>query len=457
MRELFKFLISYCTALLAQLGKTLIVRIQSVTSDPVSFQTLGLWTAAVLAAFASVLYAKFFRFAELKFFYVINSYKYSGFLLTPLFFILAWWVVRRFAPEAGGSGIPQIMAADEIDYENLENRPKVDRLLSLRTAGVKVLSSLLCVFGGGAIGREGPTLQISATIFHFVGCQVRRWAPNISEHTWVVAGAAAGLASAFNTPLGGIVYAIEELGMVHFHRVRTALISGVIVSGLVAQWVLGSYLYLGYPVVGTVSFSILPAALVTGLVTGVAGALFGRLLIALVNKRLAIRSSWRLAAIAGLLGVVVAGLTFIDSRAAGPGGEVINGLLFSQAEPSYEISVIRFIGTMATYLSGAAGGIFSPSLAIGAALGGNLSRFFTEAQPSLMVLLGMIGFLTGVTRTPFTSFILVLEMTDRHSAIFPMMLVAVAAQSIAPLIDPHSFYEYMKRKYMGIERQETKS
>jgi H+/Cl- antiporter ClcA len=103
---------------------------------------------------------------------------------------------------------------------------------------------------------------------------------------------------------------------------------------------------------------------------------------------------------------------------------------------------------MMAYLTGAAGGIFSPALAIGAALGSFLSHLLHSDHGNLMVLLGMIGFLTGVTRTPFTAFILVLEMTDRHSAIFPMMLTAVVAQSAAHLVDRDGFYEHMKERWL---------
>ena len=122
--------------------------------------------------------------------------------------------------------------------------------------------------------------------------------------------------------------------------------------------------------------------------------------------------------------------------------------LFKHETADLALIAIRFAGTMAAYLSGCAGGIFSPSLAIGATIGSYLSTFVGSDHANLMVLLGMIGFLTGVTRTPFTSFILVLEMTDRHAAVFSMMLAALTAQSASLLIEPHSFYENMKHKYL---------
>jgi H+/Cl- antiporter ClcA len=135
-------------------------------------------------------------------------------------------------------------------------------------------------------------------------------------------------------------------------------------------------------------------------------------------------------------------------RVAGPGIEVMSGFLFKNDHADLMLVFVRIFGTMVSYLSGAAGGIFSPSLAIGGTIGSYLTEFFGADHHHLMVLLGMIGFLTGVTRTPFTSFILVLEMTDRHLAVFPMMLAAVAAQWAGSLIEDRSFYENVKLNYL---------
>lgn len=423
-------------------------RIVIFLTNSTNLQNLGLWISALVAGFVSVAYAWLFRIAEKQFLHLLESgHAYWVFVVTPVLFLLAWFLVRRFSPEAAGSGIPQIMAANEMDYRGAA-RNRVDQMLSPKTALVKIASSLLCVLGGGAIGREGPTLQISTSVFHFFGKQVRRFVPETAEQTWIVAGAAAGLASAFNTPLGGIVYAIEELGVVHFHRIRTALVSAVIISGLVAQWLLGSYLYLGYPHLQTIEFGFLPTILVVGLITGVLGGLFGRLLYFLLEQRRRVMDIRFLAALTIVSGLVMAALCSLTVHSAGTGVEVITGFLFRGQHSSWTLVLARYVGTMASYLSGAAGGIFSPSLAIGAAIGSWLTDTLSTQHPNLMVLLGMIGFLTGVTRTPFTSFILVLEMTDRHSAIFPMMLVALAAQSAARMTDDSSFYEHVKQVWL---------
>ena len=419
---------------------------KTLARDPRHLQNIGLWTAAVVAGLFAVAYALAFRHLE-AFAREWLSPAHAGvaYVLSPLAMLGAWALVRFLAPDAGGSGIPQIMAANDLNYEG-DDRARVDRLLSLKTMAVKVASSLLCVVGGGAIGREGPTLQISASIFHFFGRGVRRFIPNTHEQTWIVAGAAAGLAAAFNTPLGGIVYAIEELGSQHFLRVRTAVLSAVIIAGVVAQIALGSYLYLGLPSLQNINLAFLPWAIVTGAVTGLMGSTFG-LILARVSARRAGLGTWSQAAVAVGCGLIVAQLTRVSSYSIGPGVELMTDMLFRGQHADFGLVATRIFATSVSYLSGAAGGIFAPSLAMGAAVGSLLTRLLSLDHPNLMILLGMIGFLTGVVRTPFTSFILVVEMTDRHSAIFPMMITALTAQTVAHLVDAHGFYEHVKERF----------
>lgn len=431
---------------MGQWTEKLAMRLGALLRDAQHVQALALWIAAFATGLIAVEYARVFKFFETRLLTTNDLHPYAVFLISPLCLTIAWYLVRRWSPEAGGSGIPQIMAANEMDYRT--HQPAVDRLLSIRAAGIKVFSSLLAIAGGAAIGREGPTLQISACVFHFFGRRVRRFYPHLDSHTWIIAGSAAGLASAFNTPLGGIVYAIEEMGTLHFHRVKTSLFTSVIIAGLVSQWLLGPYLYLGFPKVSAGSFEFLPYAFLAGLLSGSLGACFGAFLGKAVRWRSKFTGVRAQLLIALGCGIFMAGLIWLTRSAGGSGGEVIGQLLFDHQHANPLIVVYRFLGTGISYLSGAAGGIFSPSLAVGATFGSLLEQLFKTGHGNLMVLLGMIGFLTGVTRTPFTSFILVLEMTDRHSAIFPMMVSALIANGAAHLIKTEGFYEVMKEKFL---------
>ncbi|MDH4069478.1 MAG: chloride channel protein [Ignavibacteria bacterium] len=416
---------------------------------PVStLRTFPFWIAAVIAGITAVGYAKLFHLAEQLMVDLYSGTPWILFVASPTLFLLAWWIVHRFAPEAAGSGIPQVMAANVL--LDRKEQKKADRLIAPRVAIVKVLSSLLCLLGGGAIGREGPTIQISASIFRSVGKFSKRFFQPISDQAWVIAGGAAGIAAAFNTPLGGIVFTLEELMTAHFNRLRTTVISAVILAGFMAQWLLGPYLYLGFPKVGGTDLLTLPLAVLVGSASGVMGGLFSKYLLVLVRKRLALKTFKQKALLTvGSSFVVIVLAVWVDPRSVGSGATLMSALLFESGESGFLLIIARFVATIASYLSGCAGGIFAPSLAIGASIGSELARLAPPEYTNLMILMGMIGFLSSVTRAPFTSFVLVLEMTDRHSVIFPMMIAALTGYSIARTFDPQSFYGQMRDLYAG--------
>jgi H+/Cl- antiporter ClcA len=408
---------------------------------------VGLIGAAFVSGLVAVGYAKLYKVAEVFATDLFRTHPLWLLATAPVCFVLGWLLVHRLAPRAGGSGIPQVMAAMDLE----ERRPgatAANRLLGFRIAVVKVASSLLCVATGGAVGREGPTLQITASVFFMSGTWLRRLTRVGAMETWVLAGSAAGLGAAFNTPLGGIVYAIEELASKHFNRVRTAVLTSVLVAGLVSQWLVGSYLYLGFPTVGKVGLRFIPTAFVVGIVGGLLGAAFGSALFRL-RRRSANRSRAHPAR-AGVLtalgcALVLAGLGYVDHRALGPGNRLVSDILAGETTANAELIGARVLSTSVSYLSGCAGGIFAPCLAIGASVGSWISTWWQGTNAVLLALLGMIAVLTGVTRAPFTSFVLILEMTDRHSAIFPMMLTALVALGSARLVGGTSFYEQTKR------------
>lgn len=410
---------------------------------------ISYWIAAFLTGLIAVGYAELIHLAERFSQNLFIQHPLILLISIPTCFLASWGCVYLYAPEAKGSGIPQVMAAIE-SHENENNGPLLEKLLGMKTLIIKILSSTLCVLGGGAVGREGPTIQIAASVFHFVNRMTQKLSLSVNYHFGLIAGGAAGIAAAFNTPLGGLVFAIEELATSHFNKFKTSLISGVIISGLVSQSITGTYLYLGYPKLPSAKFEFVLWALCIGIITGSLGATFGKMLYFLTQQRGRITSPKKLAFIAAGCGFLLALLIlFFDQRMAGPGREVVIQLLFKDSSAGdWRLALARFFAPLISYLSGGAGGIFAPALAAGGAIGAFLGNCFDPSDVNIFILIGMIGFLTGVTRTPFTSFVLVLEMTDRHSAIFPMMIAAISASLVAKLIEPHSFYEHIKQGYI---------
>jgi H+/Cl- antiporter ClcA len=413
-------------------------------------QAIPFWIASLLTGLAAVLYARLFFLAEKGTSYFFTHYAWSFFFITPICFIIGWWLVRRFAPYSRGSGIPQVMAS--IELANPKNNEKIGRLLSVRIIIVKVLSSLVMVFGGGVIGREGPTIQIAGSIFRKVNELLPAWWPRISKKNMIMTGAAAGLAAAFNTPLGGIVFAVEELTRTHINYFKTAIFTAVIISGLTAQALLGPYLYLGYPVIGNLSGFIFLGVIAVAIITGLAGSGMAKTILWVMKWKKGLNSLSKTILFLIISGLLIASAAFfIDASALGSGKELMANVLFSsQKYLSWYIPFLRAGGSILSFSSGAAGGIFAPSLSAGASVGSVLAGWFhlSDSNTNLLVLAGMVGFLTGVTRTPFTSAIIVLEMTDRHNLIFHLMLAAMVASMVAVLVDRHSFYDHLKTQYL---------
>ena len=413
-------------------------------------QALPFWIASLATGLAAVAYSRLFSYGEGLMHSLFNWHAWILLVLTPTCFFLAWWVVQRFAPYARGSGIPQVMAAIEISGPGKEE--KIGWLLSLRVIVVKVWSSLLMIVGGGPIGREGPTIQIAGSIFRLTNKLIPKSWPRLSSQSFILTGAAAGLAAAFNTPLGGIVFAVEELSKIHIRYFRTALFSAVIISGLTAQGLLGPYLYLGYPDINGLRFSIFLGVALTAVVAGLLGAFMSKGILKISKWKQGFKKSHQILIFLFGAGVLVALCAmFVNKEILGSGKDLMNGMLFtSEKFQTWDTAALRVAGIMISFNTGAAGGVFAPSLAAGASIGGWISGLFhvVGANANILILAGMVGFLTGVTRSPFTSAILVLEMTDRHSVIFHLMLAAMVANVAALIIDKHSLYENLKEKFV---------
>lgn len=413
-------------------------------------QAVPFWIASLLAGLVAVLFTKLFTLMETLRSYVFQHAGWMFFLITPVCFILAWRIVKVISPYSKGSGIPQVMAA--IDLATPKYNFLVDKLLSLRIIVIKILSTLMMIFGGGVVGREGPTIQIAGSVFRKVNQMLPEWWPKISKSNMIKAGAAAGLAAAFNTPLGGVVFAVEELTKTHISYFKTALFTAVIIAGLTAQALLGPYLYIGYPNANNISSWIFFSVILVAIVCGLGGSGMAKLMLAILQWKTTLKKGIHQYLYVMVCALIVASLAFfLNERAMGSGKEIMTTTLFTHDKyVAWYIPFIRVIDQVLSFTTGSAGGVFAPALSAGATIGSLLSSWFhfSDADTNLLILCGMVSFLTGVTRTPFTSAILVLEMTDRHSVIFHLMLAGMVASLAALLIDRHSLYEHLKHQYM---------
>lgn len=413
-------------------------------------QAIPFWIASLITGVFAVLYAKIFTWGEQLMNFIFDWNPLMIFIIAPVGFVVSWWLVKEFAPYAKGSGIPQVMAA--VELANPKENRKIRQLLSLKIIIFKVLSSVALVIGGGAVGREGPTIQIAGSVFRKVNEYLPDWWPKISKKNMIMTGAAAGLSAAFNTPLGGIVFAVEELGKTHINYFKTALFTAVIIAGLMAQTLAGSYLYLGYPKTSDVSLTIMfPVMLVSG-VSGIFASQLSvwMLKISAWKKRLKTNSANIIFLVISAL--IIASLAyFVNREILGSGKEIMERTLFSENKhEDWYIPIFRMIGPALSFTSGGAGGIFAPALSAGASIGSVISGWIhlSPNETNVVILAGMVAFLTGITRAPFTSAIIVLEMTDRHSLIFHLMLAGMVSSLISLMVSRKSLYDSLKISYL---------
>ncbi len=347
--------------------------------------------------------------------------------------VVAW--TRRVVPGAAGSGIPQVMVALDDALPAARRRHLVSFRLSLHKIGL-VAAGLL---GGLSIGREGPTVQVGAGVMH----GARHWLSpraGVDAHDLMVAGAAAGIAAAFNTPLGGIVFALEQLsrrrGMSH----SALVIAAIVLSGLVAVSVFGNETYFGRLPVQQLGLSLVGPGLLVVLAAGLAGGLFSRLIVASVAGLPDRASRWRAACplrFAAGCGLAVAVIGLVSGGAtAGAGYAPTRALLEGQAELPGVYTVLKFCATWLSAWSGPPAGVFAPSLAIGAGIGHDVALLAgvggREAIP--LIALGMVGFLAATTQGPITAFIIVMEMVAGQSMVLSLMASALLASAVARLV-----------------------
>ena len=408
---------------------------------------IAMLVSAVLIGLAALLFAKLGDWAQEVFGAIRHDYVYLPLVLTPLTFLAVAWLTRRIANEARGSGIPQVMAASRDPHT-----PVARALLSLRAAAAKTVLTLVGLLGGASVGREGPTVQLAGAIMVAVH---RVFRVRISSGV-VIAGGAAGVAAAFNTPLAGIAFAIEELAVAYEQRVAVLVMGAVMIAGLTAQGLAGDYVYFGILKGNLPVGSVLIAAPLAGIGGGILGGLFSRLVLAMRGydgrwSGLLGRHPLVTALACGLL--VGALIVASGGMVAGTGYEPTTAMLEGGAQ-DFWFGPAKFVAALATSVSGIPGGIFAPSLSVGAGLGQFLTPLFPPEQAGLIILLGMAGYFTGVVRAPLTAVIILSEATGSH-AILPLFATALIGDWAGSMVCRERLYHAMARDFLPQEKAQT--
>lgn len=411
---------------------------------------LTLWAAAACAGLAVVIFTKLADLALSTFFLAAGRYPWAPFITAPLTGVAAVWLTRRYFKGAQGSGIPQVIAATRYAAHGAP----VDGLVSLRIAAGKIGVGALALLGGFSAGREGPSVQVAASILHFS----HRLLPHsraISPSDLILAGGAAGIAAAFNTPLAGIVFAVEELGKRLETKTTGILVSTIILSGLVAIAIQGNYNYFGHLQVSGFGAEIIVPVLVYGIACGLFGGVFSRLLLWPQKNPEFSLWKWRAAhplLFAGGCGLAVALIGWLGGGLSyGSGYAVTSTVVSGEVSVPWHAPLTRYLATIVSYFSGIPGGLFAPALAVGAALGASTSQFLGFGLDTIPITaLCMAGFLAAVTQSPVTAAIIVMEMIDGHGMVISLMAVSLIANAVSSRITPE-LYQQLALGFM-IER-----
>src|SRR5579872_1049220 len=418
------------------------------------FLQVGLpWGAALLVGLVSVLYANYSTYASNAFIRLIAGRPWLAFLVTPALTVLSLFLTQRWFTGSEGSGIPQVIAALHAPRGE-DDDTLMRRLFGLRVIFGKIVVSLIGLFGGLTIGREGPTVHIGAAIM----AETRRFYPRRSEQLerrLLLAGAAAGLSGAFNTPLAGIIFAIEELARDFESRTNGVMITAVVFSGLTSLALAGNYLYFGQiNVPENLGGAFVLPVLLSSALCGLLGAAFNLTLLRwrtwmpdwLITLRARTPLLYALA-----IGLVVAALG-VGSHGETWGGGYTQArqLLMGTAPLSEGYALTKWGAMVVTYLAGIPGGLFSPSLSIGAGLAQWVHAAFAWAPMAAVIALCMTGYLAAVTQSPITSFVIVMEMTNGTGMVIPMMATALVASRISGLFTPPLYQALAESNYFHV-------
>ena len=381
-----------------------------------------------------------------------------AFILSALLAMVGYFLVRRFAPEAGGSGIPEIEGALE------ELRP----VRWWRVLPVKFIGGMGTLGAGMVLGREGPMVQLGGNLGRMVVDVFRMRSPE-ARHTLLATGAAAGLSAAFNAPLAGILFIIEEMRPQFRYNLISikAVFTGVIMATIVFRIFNGDKAVIEVGKLSNAPVNTLWLYLILGMIFGCVGPLFNTLVLRTQDMFQRIHGGnikkWVL--IGGLIGGSCGVLGLIQPAASGGGFNLIPiaaagnfsvGLLLF-------IFIARVITTLLCFSSGAPGGIFAPMLALGTLLGTAFGMAATPLFPAYhldagtFAIAGMGALLAASVRAPLTGIVLVLEMTDNYQLILPMIITCLGATLLAQFLGGKPLYSTILQRTLAKQKAEQEA
>lgn len=400
------------------------------------------WSGAVMVGLVAVFFADVSEWANEVFHSWVATSRYLPLIISPAILILVAWLTKRVFPGSQGSGIPQAIAALEMRDDG--SRAK---LLSMRIVLGKVALTVLGLLSGASIGREGPTVHVGASIMFSLG-RLARFPLHYLDRGLILAGGAAGIAAAFNTPLAGIVFAIEEMSQSFEERTSGTLLTAVVIAGVTTVAIQGNYTYFGSTSAELELGRAWLAVLVCGVIGGALGGTFSLIVIRGSKWLEPLRRNKPLV-IAGVCGLVIAVIGIVSGGLTyGTGYNEAKQLVTGTGTLGDAYPYLKLLASLVSYLSGIPGGIFAPALATGAGLGAHIAQYLPDIPSTAIVVLAMAAYFAGVVQTPLTAVIIVMEMTDNQGLLLPTMATAFLAYLVSRMICPEPIYRVLAKEFL---------
>ncbi len=364
---------------------------------------------------------------------------------------LSLWLVRRFSPASAGSGIPQLKAV----LRNLREMNWLSLLL------VKFSGGVLAIGGGLALGREGPTVQMGGAVGKMI-CGILG-VTKAERFILIAAGGGAGLAAAFNAPLAGLVFVLEEIQRAFTSRVFFAALLASATADTISRIVLGQEPVFHIEHLPIPPLALLPLFFALGVGAGLFGALFNRALLGSMDTFDKIKKLPVLVP-GAIIGLAVGAVASIDPVLLG-GGHALTEQALAGGIALGSVALyflVRFALTLISYGSGAPAGIFAPLLVLGAlgglGLGLVAQAIFpaTISHPEVFAVAGMGALFSSVVRAPLTGIVLIFEMTGEHSLMLPLMVACLTSYVIADHLGSRPIYASLMARALE-NRQEQLS
>ncbi|MCL5946619.1 MAG: chloride channel protein [Chloroflexi bacterium] len=371
-------------------------------------------------------------------------------------------IVYFFAREAKGHGVPEVIAAIALHGGRI--RPRV--------VVIKALASALCIGSGGSAGREGPIVQIGAAFGSTIGQLLHL--PEERIRLFLACGAAGGISATFNAPIAGVFFALEVILDEFETRAFSMIVIASVVADVIGRKFLGDHPSFEVPHYQFVSpLELIPYAIL-GLLCGLAAITFSRMLYGMED----LWDHWHIpeylkpasgGILMGLIGLLA--YQFQPPSPAGPSDSYLFGVGYNGIEPALFSQlplvvlllffVLKLFATSVTLGSGGSGGVFSPSLFLGAMLGGAFGTLVHgafptwSAHPGAYAMVGMGAVFAGAAQAPITSVLIIFEMTDNYTVILPLMTAVVLATLLAQRLSPNNIY-LLKLVRRGIQARQPK-